>query len=88
MFKKVLFVLLLAAAVVAFAGYSVPTASACSTSVVDDCRPIFGSAFDAIQPVPSGATLAPATSTTYYLGEWHSAAAGYDLLSSIEQLPQ
>ena len=57
MFKKILFVFVLAAAVLAFAGYSVPTASACSTSVVDDCRPIFGQNFDAIQtvnpPLPS-----------------------------------
>ena len=59
MFKKILFVFVLAAAVLAFAGYSVPTASACSTSVLDDCRPIFGPNFDAIQPVPSQAVSAP-----------------------------
>jgi hypothetical protein len=38
MFKKMLFVFVLAAAVLAFAGYGVPTASACSGSI-DDCRP-------------------------------------------------
>lgn len=35
MFKKTLFVFLLAAAVLAFAGYSVPTASACTGSSDD-----------------------------------------------------
>ncbi|MEW5719600.1 MAG: hypothetical protein AB1817_13285 [Chloroflexota bacterium] len=49
MFKKVLFVFLLAAAVLAFAGYSVPTASACSASAADDCRPTFGSRVDDAQ---------------------------------------
>ena len=67
MFKKILFVFVLAAAILAFAGYSVPTASACSTSVPDDCRPIFGPNFDAIQsvnpPLPSPLANSPDKST-------------------------
>ena len=64
MFRKILFVFVLAAAVLAFAGYSVPTASACSTSVPDDCRAIFGPNFDAVQEVPAAAPALTATGTS------------------------
>ena len=45
MFKKILFVFVLAAAVLTFAGYSVPTASACSG--IDGCIPIIDSKYAA-----------------------------------------
>jgi hypothetical protein len=51
MFKKMLFVFLLAVAVLAFSGYAVPTASACSTLIAGDCNPMFGPSFDAVQEV-------------------------------------
>ena len=45
MFKKMLFVFVLAAAVLAFAGYGVPTAAACSGSVTS-CNAMFGPSFE------------------------------------------
>jgi hypothetical protein len=58
MFKRVLFVFLLALAVLAFAGYSVPTASA-ACDATNNCNPMFGPTFVTVQAVP-----APATSST------------------------
>jgi hypothetical protein len=70
MFKKMLFVFLLAAAVLAFAGYSVPTASACSGSVAS-CSPIFGQGFETTLTVPGSSAPAPdADMNNYHLGTW------------------
>ena len=56
MFKRMLFVFVLAAAVLAFAGYSVPTAAACSGSVTS-CNTMFGQGFETTVTVPS--SIAP-----------------------------
>jgi hypothetical protein len=82
MSKKILFVFLLAAAVVSFAGYSVPTASACSTLVPEDCRPIFGSNFSAVQAVTATST-APSvaganSSSPMLLGQYENISADGD----------
>ena len=59
MFKKMLFVFVLAAAVLAFAGYGVPTAAACSGSVTS-CNAMFGPSFETTLTVlpPNASPLA------------------------------
>ena len=59
MFKKMLFVFVLAAAVLAFAGYGVPTAAACSGSVTS-CNAMFGPSYETTLTVlpPNASPLA------------------------------
>ncbi len=64
-FKKILFVFLLAAALLAYAGYGVPAAAACSTLSTADCAPIYGPNFDPIVNFPAiGAALGTASMTS------------------------
>ena len=62
MFKKMLFVFVLAAAVLAFAGYGVPMAAACSASV-SSCNAMFGPSFETTltvtPPLPSPLAMSP-----------------------------
>ena len=61
MFKKMLFVFVLAAAVLAFAGYGVPTAAACSGSVTS-CNAMFGPGFETTVAVPASIAQLPSNS--------------------------
>ena len=80
MFKKMLFVFVLAAAVLAFAGYGVPTAAACSGSVTS-CNAMFGPGFETTLTVPAS----PSTASASNYATWGSANnLTNDIVNSVD----